>query len=63
MEFPAERTVYVRQDKEKFRMVTCTAVGEYPIKYEWKTYYDVSEIKLGIFSLPREFREPLRDGF
>ena len=36
VEFPSEYTIYVRVDKAKSATLTCKAVGEYPVKYEWK---------------------------
>ena len=46
VEFPAERYVYVREDKTKTSQVKCLAVGKYNITYEWKTYYDVSQTQI-----------------
>ena len=44
VEFPAESTVYVREDK-RTSLVKCRAVGDSEnIKYQWKTDDDVSQI-------------------
>ena len=45
VEFPGQGTVYVREDHAKTAKLTCTAVGENDIKYQWKTFNDVSKMK------------------
>ncbi|XP_028405950.1 uncharacterized protein LOC114528495 [Dendronephthya gigantea] len=38
IEFPSEYAIYVREDKDESAILTCKAVGKYPVKYEWKDY-------------------------